>query len=272
MIELQNIFQHYSVRPILKHISLEVAPGECVGIVGPNGMGKSSLLNVTSGVVTPQKGTVTINGLLRKSSEEAELELRRIIAYLPDKPYLPSMMQLRHFLVTVGELYSIPDERLFEHMDQLITLFNLKEVADSPLDSLSSGQMKKAAICATLITEAPIYLLDEPFSGGLDPAGIMALKKVLRNLSLSQQAIVVITAPVPEILEELVTRVIVLHDGKVLFDETPEDLTGRARTRCASSRDRRLGKLAFPETQNNINDYLGEKTKAWKKKSQDGMH
>lgn len=262
MIELNNIFQHYSVRPILKHISLQITPGECVGIVGPNGMGKSSLLNVLAGVVTPQKGTVTINGLVRKSSEAAELELRRIVSYLPDKPYLPASMQLRHFLVTIAELYEIPDERIFEHLDQLIQLFNLKEVADSSLDSLSSGQMKKAAICAALISETPIYLLDEPFSGGLDPAGIMALKKVLRNLCDQQDATVVITAPVPEILEELVTRVIVLHDGEILFDESPDDLKAKAgyvRTLADA-----LGKLAFPETQTNINAYL-EKSQEWRK-------
>ncbi len=86
-------------------------------------------------------------------------------------------MSPREFWVSVGKLYGVDDERLFDHVERLVALFELQQVVDSPISSGSTGQQKKVALSAALITEAPILLLDEPFAGGLDPSGILALRK-----------------------------------------------------------------------------------------------
>ena len=91
--------------------------------------------------------------------------------YLPDQPWLPAQRTAREFLLAVGRIYDVEDERLMEHVDQLLHLFDLSEQGDSPIRSLSAGQKKKVALCSALVAETPILLLDEPFSGGLDPAG-----------------------------------------------------------------------------------------------------
>ena len=215
MIELHDITQHYGVRPVLRGITLRIERGEVVVILGPNGMGKTTLLGVMAGVLSPQKGEVFINGLKRRGSEEEELAIRRMTVYLPDQPWLPAQRTAREFLLAVGRLYDVEMERLMGHADQLLHLFDLSEQGDTPIRSLSAGQKKKVALCSALVSEAPVLLLDEPFSGGLDPSGIMTLKRIIQHHQRRKEATIVLTSPVPELVEDIATRIIVIHDGEV---------------------------------------------------------
>jgi ABC-type multidrug transport system ATPase subunit len=172
VIELHGVTQHYGVRPVLREISLRIERGEVVAILGPNGMGKTTLLGVMAGVRSPQHGFVVIDGLRRRASEEDELAIPKMSVYLPDQRWQPADRTGGEFLLAVGHLYDVEEERLMAHVDQLLHLFDLTEKGDSPIRSLSAGQKKKVALCSALVPEVPILLLDEPFSGGLDPAGI----------------------------------------------------------------------------------------------------
>src|SRR5438046_973140 len=84
VIELHNVTQHYGVRPVLRGINLRVERGEVVVVLGPNGMGKSTLLGVMAGVLAPQRGEVVIDGRVRRGSVEDELAIRKATVYLPD--------------------------------------------------------------------------------------------------------------------------------------------------------------------------------------------
>src|ERR1700677_1322276 len=107
MIELVNVTQHYGVRPVLKRINLRIERGELVVIVGPNGMGKTTLLGVMGGVLQPQHGHVTIDGHQRRRGVDEELAIRKMAVYLPDQPWLPSQTTGREFLLSVGRLYGV---------------------------------------------------------------------------------------------------------------------------------------------------------------------
>jgi len=125
MIELINVTQHYGVRPVLKRINLRIESGELVVIVGPNGMGKSTLLGVIGGALQPQHGQVIIDGNQRRRSVEEELTIRRHAVYLPDQPWLPPQRTGREFLLSVGRLYDIEMDRLMEHVNRLLELSEL---------------------------------------------------------------------------------------------------------------------------------------------------
>lgn len=256
MIELHDVTQHYSVRPVLKRITLRIEKGELVVVVGPNGMGKSTLLGVMAGTLSPQKGTVTIDGLRRRGSETDELAIRKMAVYLSDQPWLPALRTAREFILSVGRLYDLSDDRLFLHVEQLLELFELAPHQDQPIRSLSSGQRKKVALCATLITDAPVLLLDEPFSGGLDPAGLVALKRVLQHRVQEQGGTIVLTSPVPEIVEEIAHRIVILRNGEVAAFDTLAGL--RKSTGLHGSLGDILERLLYPETMDKLKTYFEE--------------
>ncbi len=89
MIQVTNVTHHYGVKPVLRDVSMHVNIGELVAIMGPNGMGKSTLVSVIAGILWPVKGYVEIDGLRRRSSEEAELAIRRKVVYLSADPWVP---------------------------------------------------------------------------------------------------------------------------------------------------------------------------------------
>ena len=187
MIDLIDVTQHYGIRPVLKHINLRIERSELVVIVGPNGMGKTTLLGVMGGVLQPQHGHVTVGGHRRRQSAEEELAVRRMAVYLPDQPWVPESLTGREYLLAVGRLYDIDQDRLMEHVDRVLCLFELSEQGDHATSSYSNGQQKKIALASALVTEAPVLLLDEPFGGGLDPAGLLALKRVLKAAQVTDQ-------------------------------------------------------------------------------------
>ena len=256
MIELEDVTQHYGVRPVLRGISLRIERGEVVVILGPNGMGKSTLLGVMAGVLTPQRGLVTIDGKRRRGSEEEELAIRKMTVFLPDQPWLPANRTGREFVLAVGRLYEVEEERLIDHTIHLLDLFDLADKADSPIRTYSAGQKKKIALCAALVVERSVLLLDEPFSGGLDPSGILTLKRLIQFNTRSKKATIVLTSPVPELIEEIATRVIVVRDGEILAFDTLDGL--QRLTGHRGSLGAVLERLIFPETTKKLETYLQE--------------
>jgi ABC-type multidrug transport system ATPase subunit len=254
MIEVTNVTQHYGVRPVLKDVSLSIEPGELVGLMGPNGMGKSTLLSVIAGVLSPQHGHVTINGHRRRSTVEAENAIRRQAVYPPAEPWLPQLKTGRQYLLGVGRLYRVEDEILFDHISRLLKLFHLDELGDSPVSAYSTGQRKKIALSSALVTNAPILLLDEPFSGGLDPSAILAMQHVLRRLAAREDTTVVMATPVPEIVEKLAHRIAIIREGEIAAYDTPEAL--RSTADDAATLGEALERLINPQTLDNIDHYF----------------
>ncbi len=254
MINVVNLKQHYGIRPILKDVNLTVNRGELLAVMGPNGMGKSTLLAAVAGVLCPQKGYVEIDGVKRRSSQEGELAIRRKTVYLPDQPWLPMLRTGREFLLAVGRLYEIDDDRLLSHIDRLLPLFDLTHQADSPISSYSSGQKKKISICGALVTDATTMILDEPFSGGLDPSAILALKRVLTHLANRDDVTIMMATPVPEIVEELAHRIALIHHGELIAVDTVDGL--RKHANVEGDLQEVLERLLNPQTLEHIDNYF----------------
>ncbi len=254
MINVVNVWHHYGIKPILKDVSLKVETGELVAVMGPNGMGKSTLLGLMAGVLWPIKGYVEIDGHRRRNSVEEEIEIRKKVVYLPDNPYLPLYSTGREFLLAVGRLYEVEEERLMDHAEQLVKLFDLQENADAPIRSYSTGQKKKIGICSALITEACILILDEPFSGGLDSSALLALSQVLKRLADRKDVTVVMAVPVPELVESLAHKIAIIAHGKILAYDTTEGL--RKIASCKGGLPEVLEELIHPDVFENIESYL----------------
>jgi ABC-2 type transport system ATP-binding protein len=257
MIKVSGVTYHYSVRPVLKGVDLSIERGELVALMGPNGSGKTTLMSIIAGAISPRRGHVEIAGLRRRSTPDEEMAIRRKVFYLPADVWLPTSHSGREWLVAVGRLYDVKDEQIFDHVDRLLRLFDLEEKADSSVSDYSTGQRKKLALCTALVSEAPVLLLDEPFSGGLDPSGIIALRRVLEGLAKRDDVTVLMATPVPELVEELADRVAVLRDGEIAaYDSCPRlcEMTGKATLADAYEA------MMNPNTESNIEAYFGRRT------------
>jgi ABC-2 type transport system ATP-binding protein len=146
-----------------------------------------------------------------------------------------------------------------EHVGHLLDLFDLGEQGDSAIKNYSAGQKKKIALCSALVTEAPVLFLDEPFSGGLDPAGLLTLKRILQHHARRKELTIVLTSPVPELVEEIATRIIVLHHGEILAFDTLDGL--QRMTACRGSLGDVLERLIFPDTTRKLDTYFQEFTR-----------
>ncbi|MCI0747371.1 MAG: ABC transporter ATP-binding protein [Verrucomicrobia subdivision 3 bacterium] len=254
MIKVIDVSHHYGVRPVLSHINLEVRAGELLVVMGPNGVGKSTLLGIIAGLIAPAKGYVEVNGLRRREREEIELQIRRQVGFLPDHPWLPEFMTGREWLLAIGELYDIDPDRFMDHIPRVLELFQLSDKGDAPIRTYSNGQKKKIAICGVLVSEAPILILDEPFTGGLDASAILALSRLLKHLADCADVTVVLASQVPEIVENLAHRIAILGSNRLVACDTMERL--RAQTSGSGSLLEVFEELVNPETLEHIESYF----------------
>jgi ABC-2 type transport system ATP-binding protein len=195
--------------------------------------------------------------LRRRNSPDDEMAIRGKVFFLPAEPWLPFGHTGREWLVAVGRLYDVRDEQIFDHVERLLKLFDLEEKADSKISDYSTGQQKKMALCTALISEAPVLLLDEPFSGGLDPSGILALKRVLQGLAQRDDVTVLLATPVPELVEELADRVAVLRDGRIVGYESCATLCALTGTQTLADA---YEQMVNPQTPKNIEAYFQRRT------------
>lgn len=259
MIQVDNIFHHYGLKPTLQDVSFTVETGQTLAIIGPNGTGKTTLLDLIAGLASPAEGTVKINGLIRRSTVQNELAIRQKTVFLPADVWFPNGITGRDYILGVGEAWGVPIRTLFDHADSLLSVFQMGSISDSPISGYSTGQRKKIGLCGALIAEASILLLDEPFSGGLDPAGITATKQILKHLTSSEDRTVVLTSPVPELVEEVADEVLILNEGTVL---THDSVSNVIRNAGAASLDEALRKLIFPETEAELQNYFSREVTA----------
>jgi ABC-2 type transport system ATP-binding protein len=258
MIRVENLVQHYSVRLILRGVSFEAHKGEILVIMGPNGMGKSTLLGAIGGVLAPQDGFVEIGGLRRRSSEDNELIIRRQTFYLPDQAWIPPMKTGREWALAVARLWEVNELRALEHLDHLLQVFGMDRVADSVVGSYSTGQKKKIGLVCAFLTEAPVLLLDEPFSGGLDPSGLLATKSILQYLAKEKGFTIIVATPVPELVEEIADRIMILKNGRIA---ALDSMAGLKATAGAETLEEAYEKLTNPQTLENLQTYMQSRPK-----------
>lgn len=227
-IDVDGLWHHYGGAPVLRDVSFTIGQGELVAVMGPNGMGKSTLLSIIGGAMKPMIGMVRIGGLTRRGSPAEENEIRRRMFWLPAEGFLPFQLTPRNYLYAVGRVYDIPPKRLTEQVERLVAVYDLQDQANALIGHCSTGQRKKIALAGALISDREILVLDEPFSGGLDASGLDATRRILTHLAERQDRTVLMAVPVPSLVEGLAHRIAILDHGNIL---ACEDMAGlRKRT------------------------------------------
>jgi ABC-2 type transport system ATP-binding protein len=222
-IAVENLRFRYASAEVLHGISFEISPGELTGLIGPNGAGKSTTIKILTGILEPGSGRVTVDGV---TLPRDAVELKRRIGYVPEAAELYETLSAREFLELCGRLHDLDDDVLIPRMETLLEAFDLLDHGRSALGSFSKGMRQKTLIAAALLHNPSVIFLDEPLTG-LDVESAMIVKTLLSALAAHGRT-VLYSSHVLDVVERLCARVLIIGDGNLIADGSPEALMTRA--------------------------------------------
>jgi ABC-2 type transport system ATP-binding protein len=215
MLEARSLTRYYSALPAVRDLSFTLAPGGILGLLGPNGSGKSTTVSILTGLLEPSGGTVFLDG---RPIRDDLLAYKSRIGYVPEEAVLYTYLTGPEYLSLLGGLRGIPQPRLQQKIDGFLTLFGLQDDVHAPMSAYSKGMRQKILIAAALLHDPAIIVLDEPNSG-LDVTTSLVLRKLVQRLA-AEGRMVVYSSHVLEIVEQVATDVLILHDGRVVAHDS----------------------------------------------------
>ena len=222
-LELKEVSMFYNKRQILNNLNLTINKQEILGMLGPNGVGKSTIFHIITGLKDPSFGKVLINGFDCTKLPIYERATKFKIGYVPQYGGLIQDLSLLENLNLVGEIHIKENELRKNKIDKIISQFEFDPLLKIKAKHLSGGQKKKLVIGMALINDPTILLLDEPFAA-LDILTIKMLQEIIVNLQSLENITVVICDHQARDLLSCVDRAIVLSNGKIIASGSPDEI------------------------------------------------
>lgn len=230
MIEIRNLSKNYGKKEALTGLDVAIKKGEIVGLLGLNGAGKSTTMNILTGCLSPTEGTVLIDGVdIRKDS----LLAKKKIGYLPEIPPLYVDMSVMCYLKFVYGIKHIKGNRK-EHLEVICKQTGLDQVSNRLIRNLSKGYRQRVGLAQALIGNPPILILDEP-TVGLDPTQIIEIRNLITGMG--KERTIILSSHILSEIQAVCRRVLVLNQGTIVADDTPENLEDALRNKnsCIAS-------------------------------------
>lgn len=229
ILETRDLSKSYKKGFVIKDINIKVQSGEIVGLLGPNGAGKTTTFYIVVGMLSPDKGSILLDGdnIVNLPMHE---RARKGIGYLPQEPSLFKKLTVRNNLKAVLEICTITKDKtnggeirnLDEEVDKIIEEFNMREFCDRDSYTLSGGERRRAEIARTIATRPIFILFDEPFAG-IDPISVSDLKKIMIYLKSKGLGILITDHNVRDTLS-ITDRAYIINKGVVLAEGSPTEI------------------------------------------------
>lgn len=217
MIEIQNLHKNYGNKHALQGLSCTIQKGEIVGLLGLNGAGKSTTMNIITGCLSATEGTVCIDGI---DIAKEPVKAKQKIGYLPEIPPLYTDMKVWQYLTFVYELKKVRGNKK-QHLIEICEKAGVQAVSDRLIKNLSKGYRQRVGLAAALIGSPSVLVLDEP-TVGLDPTQIIEMRHLIEEMG--KEHTVILSSHILSEVQAVCQRVIVLNNGSVVADDTPEAL------------------------------------------------
>ncbi|MDC1032762.1 ATP-binding cassette domain-containing protein [Candidatus Pelagibacter sp.] len=223
ILKLDKISLQYGRKIILDNLSLRLNNGQILGLLGPNGVGKSTIFNLITGLVSPNYGSIIINS---ETVNKYPIYLRTLkfkIGFVPQNGGFFHDLTVHENLKAIAEITIDNLSYREEKINSLISKFELDHIREIKADFLSGGQKKKLVIALALISDPKILLLDEPFAA-LDVMTIKSLQEIIVGLQTSNNISVILCDHQARDLLACVDTAAIIHNGKVVAQDTPANL------------------------------------------------
>lgn len=211
VVEFRDVYKSYSNKDVLKGVDLNIPKGKIIGLLGPNGSGKTTMIKLMNGLLQPDKGSIEIKG------SKPSIETKKVVSYLPEKTYLNDWMKVKDILGFFQDFYEDFD---MEKADKMIE--SLKIDKNEKLKNMSKGTKEKVQLILVMSRNADLYILDEPI-GGVDPAArSYILKTILTNYN-ENSTLLIATHLISEI-ENICDDVIFISSGEIVFQGNVDEI------------------------------------------------
>lgn len=219
MLELRAVSKLYSGVAAVDCVSFQAPAGEITGYLGANGSGKSTTMKMITGLIQPTSGKILFGG---EPIEKDWMGHRTRLGYVPEEPHLYTHLSGEEYLEMVAQLRDLPEKESKEKIAGLLRLFGLAGDRHAPISAYSKGMRQKVLLSAALLHNPSLILLDEPFSG-LDVGTGLVLRSLMQELA-GRGKVVLFSSHELETVERVCSRVVILHKGKLVADDSIENL------------------------------------------------
>ncbi|MFQ6677540.1 MAG: ABC transporter ATP-binding protein [Fidelibacterota bacterium] len=217
MIELKRISKSFDSLVAVDSVSLKVEPGEIFSFLGPNGAGKTTTIKMMVGLMTPDSGSIRINGA---NIVEEPIKTKMMIGYVPDAPFLYDKLTGGEFLSIIGSLYQMDHKKMRKGLRLIINQLDMNEWISDRVEGYSQGMRQRLAFAAAFLHDPKVIILDEP-TVGLDPKTARKIKDMLKEKAQEGITIFLSTHNL-NVAEELSDRIAIINRGTILGIGTVE--------------------------------------------------
>ncbi len=218
LVKVTNLKKSYGSKEAVKGISFSIKENEILGLLGPNGSGKTTTIGMILGLLKPSHGEILIDGI---NIEKNRIEILKKINFISPYIELPKKLSVKQNLVVYGKLYSV--NNLKERIDYLVEKLRLEDLLDSVTGELSSGQKNRVSLAKALINKPEVLLLDEP-TASLDPEIGDFVRTFLENYKKEKKISILLASHNMNEVTRLCKSILMMKDGIIIDKGDPNEL------------------------------------------------
>ena len=221
LVSVNNLSKNFSSFEAVKKISFSINESEIIGLLGPNGCGKTTTIGMMLGLLKPTSGEVIINGL---NVEKNRINLLKKMNFISPYIELPKKLTVKENLMVYGKLYSVHD--INNRIDYLTETLRLNEFINKKTGELSSGQKNRVSLAKAVVNDPDILLLDEP-TASLDPETGDFVRTFIEKISSEKKMSILLASHNMDEVKRLCKSILMMKDGKIIDRGTPSEIINK---------------------------------------------